>query len=80
MGRRRRVGEWCRRPTARVGGRPARNHTAQQRVRAAFFRIHPDGPLVEAKGLAQLLASESRYYIASLKTGLVRHFRKRVQR
>ena len=57
------------------------NHAAQQRVRSAFLRIHgPGGSLVEAKGLSQLLASESRYYIATLKTGLSRHFRKRVQR
>ena len=63
--------------TARPG---TPNHAAQQRVRSAFSRIHPDGSRVEADNLSQLLASESRYYIATLKTGLLRHFRKRVQR
>ena len=57
------------------------NRVDFDRVRCAFRRIHgTDTPLVQGDGLSQLVASEARYYIAHLTTGLVRHYRKRVHR
>lgn len=62
----------------RVG---AQNRAPFDRVRAAFRRIHgDDAPLVPAGGLPQLVNYEARYFIATLKTGLVMHYRKRVFR
>jgi hypothetical protein len=57
------------------------NHAAQTRVRDAYHRIHgEDAELVDGSGMTQLICSEARRYIATLKTSLARHFCKRVKR
>ena len=58
------------------------NRGVFDRVRAAHYGIHGDdgASLVNGKGLSQLVSSEARSFIATLKTGLVRHYRKRVHR
>eukprot|EP00966_Prymnesium_polylepis_P200911 4655625-Prymnesium_polylepis.1 len=54
---------------------------AQDRVLGAFRRIHgAEATLVDGTGLGQLLKYESQFWIATLKTGICVHYRKRVHR
>ena len=66
----------------RRGSRPGSEHEqVQKKILAAFRRIHgANAPLVCGDGLGQLMKYESQFWIASMKTSLSAHYRRRVLR
>ena len=67
--------------SGRSGSRDSEHATLQSRVLAAFRRIHGDQKhLVDGRGLGQLIKYESKFWIATMKTSMRVHFRKRVLR